>query len=79
MKADLHALLVDLVEGVPALAGGPEDGVAVAVHGLDVVAPLEVSATGGRIAACAARARLATGFDVPLARVRARFVTEPVQ
>lgn len=71
----LHALLLELVEGLPGDAGSPADGVAVRVDTVDLALPIELRFDGrGHVGASLPRNRLATGFDAPLSKVTALFV-----
>lgn len=75
---DLGALLLDLVGSMPDDAGSPEDGVVVAVDALDVALPVEARiGAAGELMARLPLGRLHTGFETPLARLRARFERAP--
>lgn len=72
----LEQYLLELAEAVLAKAGGPEHGVAIHVTRVDLDLPIESRfADGGRLEVSAPRGRLATGFDPPHARLRARFTS----
>jgi len=71
---DFSDVLVALADSILAEAGGPADGVRVRVSGFQLDLPLEGGfGQGARLEATLPRGTLATGFDVALGRVRARF------
>jgi hypothetical protein len=72
----LEQYLVELADSVLEQAGGPEHGVAIHVTQVDVSLPVESRfAEGGSLEVSPPRGRLATGFDAPHARLRARFTS----
>ncbi len=46
------------------------------VTAVQIELPIETRMIAGRVEACAPRGRLATGFDMPLGRLKARFALE---
>ena len=73
----LEALLVGLIEALPAGAGGPADGVAVELSSVELAIPVEAHVdAGGRVRASLPRGRIATGYDVQLCRMALRYVRE---
>lgn len=69
----LSQLLVEMASLSPE-TGEPTDGVRVRIGTMSVELPIEGRLRDGELLTSAPRGRLATGFDVPLGRVRARFV-----
>ena len=73
----LEALIVGLVDALPADAGGPEHGVRVAITSVDLTIPVETRLdAAGLVRASLPRGRLATGYDVQLSRMALRFAPE---
>jgi hypothetical protein len=66
--------LVELVDALPAPVGTLDGGVWVLPTELQVDLPVELEVVGGEIRAGLARSRLPTGFDRPMARLRATAV-----
>ncbi len=67
-------LVSDMVDLIPATSGGPDDGIALDVTSIEITLPIEARITDdGALVASAPRGRMATGFTIPHAHVRARF------
>ncbi len=74
MIPDFERLLLTLADATAQGAGDPGYGVRVAVDDAHVTVPIESRiASDARLLATLPRGRLATGFQIPLGRVRARF------
>lgn len=70
----LAEVVAEIVDLVPAAADAAEHGLAVQVTSLEITFPIEARiSAGGALMASPPRGRLATGFDPPHARLRARF------
>lgn len=70
----LAEVVAEIVALVPAGADAAEHGLAVQVTSLEITCPIEARiGAGGTLLASPPRGRLATGFDLPHARLRARF------
>jgi hypothetical protein len=70
----LEDLLSDLLDALPADAGGADVGVRVLVTEVDVELPLEARiGAGGHLRASLPRGRWRSGFELPLGRLGARF------
>jgi hypothetical protein len=73
----LDELLVSLAGDLSPDVGSVVDGVRVHVTTMDLDLPMEVRiAEGGRLLATLPRNRLATGFDLPAARMSLRLRSE---
>jgi hypothetical protein len=70
----LDQLIGDLAALAPAALSA--NGVSLVTSALDLDLPIEALIANG-LRASLPRGRLATGFDPPLCRLRARFETEP--
>lgn len=67
-------LVTDIVDRIPTSAGGPDDGLALGVTSIEITLPIEARITDdGALVASAPRGRMATGFAIPHAHLRARF------
>lgn len=72
----LDAILRELLENLPAITSD-EAGISLVPVDLFLDLPLEIKQDGhGHFLAVLPSSRLATGFEVPLSRLTARFATE---
>ena len=70
-------LLVDLSRALANESCEADDGVVVRVSGLQIDVPIETSWDGTELRASLPRTRLATGFRMPVCRLRARWEEVP--
>ncbi|MCB9762525.1 MAG: hypothetical protein H6739_22190 [Alphaproteobacteria bacterium] len=72
--SSLAALVLETEAGLPTGAGGPDDALELTVSSVDVTLPIETRfVQGGALDLHLPRGRMATGFDVPLSRLRLTF------
>ena len=70
-------LIEALVDGLPQPAGSPSAGVIVRATDVDLTLPIESRIERGAVLhASLPRGRMATGFEMPLGRLSARFEAE---
>jgi hypothetical protein len=70
----LDQMVVDLGDALPALAGGPSDGISIGVTEVDLELPVESRIGAIGLEVTAPRGRLATGFSMPHGRLHVSFV-----
>jgi hypothetical protein len=72
--------LVEIAGSLPQRADAPDGTIAVALTSVAIAVPIESRIdTGGALLASLPRGRLATGFQLPVGRVSARFAVDEVE
>jgi hypothetical protein len=75
----LSRFIEDIAAGLPQSKGSPESGAVVSATDVELAIPLESRIGAGAVLhASLPRGRLATGFDMPLGRLEARFEASEV-
>jgi len=73
----LRQAMLDLVDDLPEAAGSSETGLRVAVSAVELALPVEGRiGRGAEFLVDLPRGRIATGFDIPVSRISARFEVE---